>query len=177
MKVFLLGFMGNGKTTVGRRLAERMGYPFLDLDEKIESEIGLTVEEIFFQHGEQYFRQLEHEQLLSVCKLDHAIIAVGGGTPCFFNNMEIMNQEGITVYLKLSGEQILQRILSMPAETVQARPLIANKSEEELKVFIDEVLQKREPFYNQAKIIVANHFHQVEQAVEAILFQLSIEKK
>jgi len=177
MRVFILGFMGNGKTTVGRRLADRIGYQFIDLDESIENEVGLTVEEIFFLHGEQHFRQLEHNQLLSVCSLDHVIVAVGGGTPCFFDNMEIMNREGTTVYLKLSEENILQRILSMPADAVQARPLIANKSEEELKVFIHEVLQKREPFYNQAKIVVENHYNQVEQTVDIILSQLPLTQK
>ncbi|MEJ5264480.1 MAG: shikimate kinase [Bacteroidales bacterium] len=176
MKLFVLGFMGNGKTTVGRRLADRLHYAFVDLDDEIANEEGLTIEEIFFQHSEQYFRQKEHEHLLKVCQTDNVVIAVGGGTPCFFDNMAIMNREGITIYLKLSEEHILQRILAMPNEAIQARPLIANKSEEELKSFIHEVLQKREPFYNQAKIIVDNHQPHVDQTVELIVSQIPLLK-
>ncbi|MGC8823845.1 MAG: shikimate kinase [Bacteroidales bacterium] len=172
MRIFVLGFMGNGKTTVGRKLAGRIGYQFIDLDEEIVNETGLTVEEIFFQYGEQYFRQKEHEELLRVSKTDNTVIAVGGGTPCFFDNMTIMNREGITIYLKLSEEEILQRILALPTEAIQSRPLIANKSEEELKTFIREALKKREPFYNQAKIVIKNHHNELEKTIENILAQL-----
>lgn len=172
MRIFVLGFMGNGKTTIGRKLASRIGYQFIDLDEEIAGETGLTVEEIFFQYGEHFFRQKEHEELLRVCKTDNSVIAVGGGTPCFFDNMEIMNREGITIYLKLSEEEILQRILALPPESIQSRPLIANKSEEELKTFIHEVLKKRESFYNQSKIIIKNHHNEIERTIENILSQL-----
>ncbi|MCX7985480.1 MAG: shikimate kinase [Bacteroidales bacterium] len=172
MKIFILGFMGNGKTTIGKRLAELLHYPFIDLDNEIEKCMSLTVEEIFFIHGEQFFRQKEHEQLIEISKRDNMVIAVGGGTPCFFDNMEIMNREGLTVYLQLSPEQIIQRILSMPREAVQARPLIADKNTAELEVFVREALKKREPYYNQAKIIVENHHNQIDLTVKTILERL-----
>ncbi len=151
MKVFLIGFMGSGKTTYGHQVAERLQRSFLDLDEVIERETGMTVREIFEKEGEERFRILEHETLLRVIALPgDPIIAVGGGTPCHFDNMERMNRAGLTLYLQHPPE-ILVRYLR---DERQKRPLIAGMAPLQLWEYVSRKLQEREPFYRQAHEIL-----------------------
>ena len=142
--------MGSGKTTAGKRLAQELGYQFLDLDALIENQEQKTIAQIFEDSGEQKFRKIEQSVLRSTFVLKNTVVSLGGGAPCFFNNMNDMNQHGYTVYIQLSPKSLVKRLAPAKAE----RPLIKDKSDKELLAFIENALQKREPFYNQAKITV-----------------------
>lgn len=146
-RIILVGYMGAGKTTVGRQLAMTLGLQFYDLDWYIEMRYHKKVSEIFAEEGEEYFRDLERRMLHEVAEFENVVISCGGGTPCFYDNMAYMNQQAETVYLKLTPE-VLCMHLKM-GRTV--RPLILGKTEEELQQYIRESLVVREPFYTQAK--------------------------
>lgn len=139
--------MGAGKTTVGKALAKDLGLMFYDLDWYIESRMHKTVAQIFKERGEDGFREIERNMLHEVAEFEDVVISCGGGTPCFFDNMEYLNEQGQTLYLQASPE-ILAMHLRM-GKTV--RPLIQGKSEEELLLFIKESLEKRDPYYTKAK--------------------------
>lgn len=139
--------MGAGKTTVGRTLAQELNMTFYDLDWYIESRMRKTVKEIFDERGEEGFRLIEHNLLHEVAEFEDVIISCGGGAPCFYDNIDYMNQQGDTVYLKATPE-VLYGHLKMGKSV---RPLLQNKTSEEVKVFINEQLQIREPFYSKAK--------------------------
>ncbi len=147
IRIILIGYMGAGKTTLGKRLSKELGLPFFDLDWYIENRFCKTVSELFAQRGEEGFRKIEQTMLHEVAEFEDVIISAGGGTPCFFDNMEYMNHQADTVYLKASAE-VLARHLKMGK---QKRPLLAGKSDEELTTFINESLRQREPYYTQAK--------------------------
>ena len=146
-RIIIIGYMGAGKTTVGKCLAKELNMDFYDLDWYIESRMRKTVKQIFDEVGEEGFRKIEHNMLHEVAEFENVIISCGGGTPCFFDNIEYMNQQGETVFLKASPE-VLYGHLKM-GKTV--RPLLLNKTPEEVKVFINEQLEKRNPCYTQAK--------------------------
>lgn len=139
--------MGAGKTTVGKALAKELNIEFYDLDWYIEARMRKTVKQIFDEQGEEGFRRIEKNMLHEVGEFENVIVSCGGGTPCFFDNMEFMNQQGETVYLKATPD-VLYGHLKM-GKTV--RPLLLNKTQEEVQVFIKEQLQKRESFYKKAK--------------------------
>jgi shikimate kinase len=164
--------MGSGKTTIGRQLSERLYKSFVDLDTKIESDYLMTISEIFAQQGEDAFRKIEHETLIKVCDTDNQVISVGGGAPCFHNNIDLMNQNGTTVYLKLSAEALANRLIGLPKQARESRPLIANKTKEELFDFITFALQKREQFYCRSKIIVINESMDTSKSLERIITAL-----
>lgn len=146
-RIFIIGYMGAGKTTVGKALAKELNIEFYDLDWYIEARMRKTVKQIFDEQGEEGFRRIEKNMLHEVGEFENVIVSCGGGTPCFFDNMEFMNQQGGTVYLKATPE-VLYGHLKM-GKTV--RPLLLNKTQEEVQVFIKEQLQKRESFYKKAK--------------------------
>lgn len=150
MRVFLIGFMGSGKSTLGRQLARKLGLEFVDQDEYIEKKAGLTIAEYFTQFGESAFRKFEHECLKELLLIDNTVISTGGGAPCFYNNIDLMNQHGIAIYLKLKPETLKSRLKHAQTE----RPLIKDKSEEELLDFIKKKLTEREPYYLKAKHII-----------------------
>ena len=139
--------MGAGKTTVGKALSKELNLPFYDLDWYIESRMRKTVKEIFDERGEEGFRLIEHNLLHEVAEFEDVIISCGGGAPCFYDNIDYMNQQGDTVYLKATPE-VLYGHLKMGKSV---RPLLLNKTPEEVKEFINEQLKVREPFYNKAK--------------------------
>lgn len=142
--------MGCGKSTVGRKLAAKLGYHFMDTDSIIESIAEKSIAEIFETMGEQAFRNMEHELLKEIVKNNNIVVSTGGGMPCFNNNMEILNNSGATIYLKMSPESLAKRV----SQSKQKRPLLANYTNEELLTVIKKKLAEREKFYNQAKIIV-----------------------
>lgn len=145
----MIGYMGAGKTTLGKILARSLNLEFIDLDWYIENRFHQSVSQLFATRGEEGFRKIEQNMLHEVAEFEDVVISAGGGTPCFFDNMEYMNQQGVTVYLKATPET-LRTHLRMGK---QKRPLIAQKNDEELDAFIRESLDKRESYYNQARLI------------------------
>ena len=150
IRVILIGYMGAGKTTVGKALGKALGVTFYDLDWYIETRMRKTVKQIFDEQGEEGFRKMEHNMLHEVAEFENVVISCGGGTPCFYDNMDYMNQQADTVYLKASPE-VLYKHLKM-AKGV--RPLLLNKTPEEVQVYIREELNRREQFYGKAKHIL-----------------------
>jgi shikimate kinase len=149
-RIFLIGFMGSGKSTLGAQLARLVGYQFIDMDHMIEETAEMSILEIFNDHGEEVFRKWEYDILHELCRREKLVISTGGGAPCHSNMMDLMNTHGTTIYLKLSPEALKTRLIQSSAE----RPLIMGKSEPELLDFIKSLLEKREPFYKQATHIV-----------------------
>lgn len=149
-KVFLIGFMGSGKTYWGKIWAQQKGLDFYDLDEIVEAKEGKSIAAIFEKEGEDYFRKTETEALHTLSEKDGCIIACGGGTACFNDNIQWMNKQGTSVYLSATPTDILNRVI----EEKNNRPLINKLNEAELLFFIEQKLKEREPFYNQAKIIL-----------------------
>jgi len=150
MKVFLTGFMGSGKTTFGRLLAKELSYVFIDLDEEIEKKTGTSVPSIFNTRGEKTFRQIEREVLAEFFKLENAVIACGGGTPAYSDNIIEMNKNGITVFLKVGFEELVNRL----SPNLNRRPLVQGKTGNDLKLFISDLLKKRNVFYRQSAIVI-----------------------
>lgn len=150
MRIFLIGFMGCGKSTMGRSLASLLNLTFIDLDIYIERKYFKTVPQIFAEEGEAEFRKKEHKVLEEVALFDDVIVATGGGAPCFFNNMEVMNRSGYCVFLDVEINTLVDRLIHSKTE----RPLIKGKSLEELKSFIRELMLKRRPFYEKANYIL-----------------------
>lgn len=150
MRIFLIGYMGCGKSSIGRALAQRLGVPFFDTDTAIEQRCGASVSAIFAERGEAAFRALESDALAQAAGLDQAVVATGGGAPCFGDNLERMNAAGLTVYFKMSPEKLASRLY----RGKHKRPLIADKSDAELLAFIALNLEKREPCYSGAKLII-----------------------
>ncbi len=148
--LFLVGFMGCGKSTFGRKLGKALGYAFIDMDTYIEEREGKPISQIFAESGETYFRQLETEAIQSLSNQVHCVIATGGGAPCFNDNMDKMKAIGRTVYLELSPEKLSQRLSLDPTE----RPVLEGKSGDELFAHITQKLKERETIYLQADFVV-----------------------
>ena len=146
-RIFLIGYMGAGKTTLGKAFARAMGLTFIDLDWYIEERFHKTVRELFTERGEDAFRDLERRMLHEAGEFEDVVISVGGGTPCFFDNVDYMNSVGETVFLDVDIRVLFRRLKIAK----QQRPLLDGKSDEELMLFIHEALQKRLPFYTRAK--------------------------
>lgn len=142
--------MGSGKTTIGRKLAAKLNYNYIDLDDLIEERCKLSIENIFSRYDEEAFRKIEHEALNSTFSLQETIIATGGGTPCFFDNIDQMNIYGISVYVKMHVNSLYDRLIN----SKRKRPLLKNKNPEEIKKHIIHQLAEREDFYNQANYFI-----------------------
>ncbi|EGJ99567.1 shikimate kinase [Dysgonomonas gadei] len=148
-RIFLIGYMGAGKTTAGKELAKVLELEFIDLDHFIQARYQKTVSQLFQDVGEGEFRKIESSVLKEVGEFENVVISTGGGTPCFFDNMEYMNKAGTTVYLNAAPEALAARLNTCK----EKRPLIKDKNEEELFAFVVESLEKRNPYYTQAQII------------------------
>lgn len=148
-RIYLVGFMGVGKSTIGKQLAHQLGYQFIDIDRVFEEKYKISISSFFDKYDEELFRKLEYEVLIDSIKLDKVVISTGGGTACFFDSIQIMNNNGLTVYLDMSEEELFKRLKSAKRK----RPLVANKSSFDLKNTITEKLKERQPFYNQAHIV------------------------
>ena len=167
-RIFLIGYMGAGKTTVGKQLASRMGLSFVDLDLHIEARYHKSVRELFAERGEDAFREIERNMLREVAEFENVLVSTGGGSPCFFDNMEFMNRSGQTIYLKVSVQELTKRL-----ETCrQTRPVLKDRSGESLFRFIDENIQKREPYYNQASVVFDAENMLTESDVQTITVAL-----
>ena len=167
-RIFLIGYMGAGKTTLGKAFARAMGLTFVDLDWYIEERYHKTIRQIFEERGEDGFRELEKRMLHETGEFEDVVISVGGGTPCFFDNMDYMNSVGQTVFLDVDVKVLFRRL----KVAKQQRPLLANKTDEELMTFIVEALQKRLPFYSKAKYVFNGERledrRQIQQSVERL---------
>lgn len=170
-RYFLIGYMGAGKTTLGKILSIRKGLEFIDLDHYIENRYQKTISQIFEEVGEEGFRKIESTMLKEVGEFENVVISTGGGAPCFFDNISYMNAVGHTIYLKSSAESLMRR-LSLCKDK---RPLIKDKSDDELLQFISNALNKREEYYNQAQIIF--NVEDFSSADEAERFMLSLIKE
>jgi shikimate kinase len=149
-KVFLVGFMGSGKTSFATEISKLYNLPCFDMDQLLEDRLKKKIHHVFDENGEAYFRDAEHELLKEICKLDSGIVATGGGTPCFHHNMKLINHSGISVYLKCTVDELYDWL----NKHSQNRPLIRNKKDTELKKFIETELAQREPYYSMANIII-----------------------
>lgn len=158
--VFIVGFMGAGKTGTGKRLANALNLQFIDLDFEIEKRIKKSISELVLQEGIEEFRTVEHDVLISLDYTDK-LVATGGGTPCFYDNIEYMNALGTTVFFDVSEEVLFSRLRG---QEHRDRPLIANLSGEELRDFIKKSLKQRRPFYEQSKLV----FDPVKMSVAAM---------
>ena len=157
-RIFLIGFMGSGKSTCGSTLARKIGYDFVDMDHLIEETSGMTIPGIFSEHGEGVFRKWERDILVELCERENVVVSTGGGAPCHNDMMRIMNAHGATVYIKLPPSALKDRLLNSKTE----RPLIKGKSEAELIQYITSLLDEREAYYSRAK-----------HTVDGVNFQLS----
>lgn len=173
-RIILIGYMGSGKTTVGKALSKETGMMFYDLDWYIESRMRKTVAQIFAEKGEEGFRKIEHNMLHEVAEFENVIISCGGGTPCFFDNIDYINQQGEVVYLKATPEVLYRHLLMGKGE----RPLIKNKTPEELIAFITEQVAKREEFYNKARytldVSLMDNYEKIQLSVDQLRQLLNI---
>jgi shikimate kinase len=165
-RIFLIGFMGTGKTHWGRIWASRHVYSFIDLDEAIEAKELHSVSHIFEKKGEDYFRQKEAVMLRTMSQHSNTIIACGGGTPCFFDNMDWMNDNGTTIFLKSSSSFILKNILSQNGK----RPLVKKLNEAELLFYIEKKLKERNSFYEMANITLGAE-NLTDASIDPIILQ------
>ena len=160
MKIVLLGFMGSGKSTIGKLLSERLEVPFLDLDEEIVRKTGLSIPEIFSSLGEEKFREIERETLIGLLsKTESLVVSTGGGAPAYKDNMELINKNSISIYLKADFEKLWKRI-----SKDSNRPLVAAGKEK-----VRELFERRIPFYEKADIVVRTDIFTPDETVERIL--------
>ena len=172
-RIYLIGFMGSGKTTAGKKLATTLGWPFLDLDDIIEQKYSKSIEEIFMLSGEKTFREYEKSCLHNLGTEEDTVVSAGGGAPCFSDNMTFMNQTGRVVYLRMSPLQLKERLLSDP----KPRPLLKGLNPSELERYIELKLSEREAFYNQAFLIEDGYDLDISKLAKKIIQLFSVRRK
>ena len=163
-RIYIVGYMGAGKTTAARRLANRLGWEVADTDALFEEKYKISVCDFFNKYDEPLYRKLESEVLKETENLKNTVISTGGGTACYFDNMDWMNQHGLTVFLRISEKAVVDRLL----HAKRKRPLAIGKSEEELSEFVAQHYTSRLPFYEQAKITVKSEDLDLESLMEKI---------
>jgi shikimate kinase len=165
MKIFLIGFMGSGKTHWGRQLSLKLDIPFFDLDEQVTSHEGKAINEIFADEGEEYFRLSEKDTLHIITEShDSFVMACGGGTPCYFNNIEYMNRAGTTVCINTEIETLHQLLI----KEKDKRPLIKELDDDQLRSFIGKKYSDRRIYYEQADVVVDDEPVQLDKLIELI---------
>lgn len=173
-RIVLIGFMGAGKTTLGKALAGNLKMQFIDLDAYIENRVRKNISQIFREQGEQGFRDLERRLLHEAAEFEDVVISAGGGTPCFYDNMDYMNRQAITVYMNASRDVLFRRLRVGKAK----RPLLKEKNDEEIRQFISDTLQNRESYYLKAKEIFCSdcleNVKQIARSVEELKKQLNL---
>lgn len=166
MKIYLIGLPGSGKTTLGKRVALELNISFIDLDQEVEKTEGISVQEIFKTKGQDYFREAESKALRNLANSNfHFVLATGGGAPCFFNNIETMNQSGQTIFLNIPLEEIFNRISKTD---LNIRPLFSGLNAGEVKSKLVNLHTERLPFYSKAKIQFTKENLQAKEILEAI---------
>lgn len=172
MRIYLIGFMSCGKSTLGKLLSKSLGLPYVDVDHQIESLFHQSIQELF-RKGEEYFRSCERQALLrTIGDYEDAVIACGGGTPCFYDNMEIIRSTGKSFYIKTSPDTLLQRL----SKTHNQRPLFKNLPQEQWLKKIDELLAIREPFYKQANYIIDGEHNALERIIQCLQYDADFKK-
>lgn len=165
-RIVLIGFMASGKTTLGKKLANKLAIPFIDSDTAIEELVHSSVQQIFETKGEDSFRKLENDFIQNYNFPESFVLSTGGGMPCFYDNIFILNKLGTTFYLERSEKELANRLL----QAKEKRPLVDGKSAEELESYIVEVMKNRKPFYEQSNFIL----NRDQQTPEAIIELLQI---
>ena len=166
MRIYLIGFMGSGKSHWGRLLSSKLTLPFFDLDKQIVEEERKSIVEIFAQKGEEYFRMAEKEALYILTEShDSFVMACGGGTPCYFNNIDYMNQNGTTVWLNTRLDVLFNRLL----EEKEARPLLQDLTDAQLKQFILKKFSERRIYYEQASLVIEESEASVDLLIQHIM--------
>ena len=173
-RIILVGYMGSGKTTIGKALSKETGMMFYDLDWYIESRMHKTVSQIFAERGEEAFRKMEYNMLHEVAEFEDVIISCGGGTPCFFDNMDYLSRQGDVVYLKASPDTLYKHLLMAKVE----RPLLKDKTQDELIDYITSHLAEREPYYQKAhhvlNVDVLDNYDKIQDSVAQLRQMLSL---
>ncbi len=164
MRVYLTGYMYSGKTTVGHKLASRLGYQWADLDRMLETTFHTSIPIFFKRYGEEAFRKIEQKMLHSTVDLDNIVISTGGGTPCFFDNIEWMNLHGTSVYFDVTVETLLRRA----AQSKKPRPILAGLTDEQRSLYVRQQLSQRLPYYQKAQIIFPADQPDIDQLVQLI---------
>jgi len=170
MLIFLVGFMGSGKTTIGLEVSKALDIGFWDMDELIQDQQGMAITKIFQEHGQAYFRELERDMIRDFSGRfeGDAVISTGGGAPCFFDNIEHLNRQGTSIYLQLTPDRLFDRLKG----EAEGRPLIAGKTDEEMLDLIHTMYEHRAPFYEQA-VYSVDADRSPEDIVQNILFLLN----
>ncbi|MBN2638510.1 MAG: AAA family ATPase [Bacteroidales bacterium] len=163
-KIYLVGFMGAGKSTIGKRLARQLGYSFIDMDDLFEMRYKIEIHTFFEKYDEKLFRKLEHDNLKRTFSMKNVVVSTGGGTPCFYNGIQKMNNNGLTIYLEMSPDGLAKRLM----EAKNIRPLIKGKSGDELKLYISEKLSERSEYYKKARLIIDGHSINIKSLVNSI---------
>ncbi|MGV3599350.1 MAG: shikimate kinase [Bacteroidota bacterium] len=166
MVLFLIGFMGAGKTPLGHQLAKELGYTFIDTDQVFELRFKQTIAEYFAEHRESSFRREERNILESVATVDNVVIATGGGLPCYKDTMEWMNQHGTTIYIKQEPEELYARL----SEQTQHRPILKQKKGKALERHIRNLLNERKVYYEQAKFVFQGPVISPKTVINTIIF-------
>jgi shikimate kinase len=150
-RIILVGFMGCGKSTLGKKIAARLNIPFIDSDIEIQNHYNKSIGEIFTEHGESQFREIEREYIEALDLREDFILATGGGMPCFGNNMDLLNETGTTFYMERSAKELTHRLVNAKKQ----RPLIVGMTEEELFSFVEDRLILREEYYKKATVVLS----------------------
>ena len=165
MRIFLVGFMASGKSSVGSKLANKVGLPFVDLDEYIEEKHNTTIRFLMYDRGMDAFREMEKTALEELIKkYKDVLISTGGGTPCYFDNMKLMNDSGETIYLEVDIPTLVDRLMHSKKD----RPLIWGKSREDLTVYAKDLLNQRQSFYKQAKHAISGKNLKIDVLVDLV---------
>jgi len=171
MRIFLVGFMASGKSSVGKKLANKLELPFVDLDDYIEEKYNTTIRLLIYDQGMDKFREIEKESLERIIKqYENAVLSTGGGTPCYFDNMKVMNNSGTTVYLEVDIPTLVDRLMHAKKD----RPLIWGKSRSDLTVYAKELLSKRQADYEKAKYKVSGKNLKLDSIIELVKSQKKV---
>lgn len=171
MRIFLVGFMASGKSSVGKKLANKLELPFVDLDDYIEEKYNTTIRLLIYDQGMDKFREIEKESLERIIKqYENAVLSTGGGTPCYFDNMKVMNDSGTTVYLEVDIPTLVDRLMHAKKD----RPLIWGKSRSDLTVYAKELLSKRQADYEKAKYKVSGKNLKLDSIIELVKSQKKV---
>ena len=169
-KIYIVGYMGAGKTTAAKRLANRLGWEVADTDALFEEKYRISIDDFFHKYDEPLYRKLESQVLKETESLENTVISTGGGTACYFDNMEWMNRHGLTVFMRISPESVVDRVL----HSRHKRPLVRGKSEAELMEYVSWHYATRLPFYEQAQITVKSENFDLEGLIQTLYPPLSV---